>query len=372
MEPPRPAPGGRVKKGLLARVLEDGGPGYLQFAVTNRCNAACSFCGFARGRLAPRGLTSVTLAEGREAIGIAARNGIGYLAFVGGEPLLHPDLPDMVAACTAAGIRPLVVTHGGLWNDRNARELADAGLGQVIMSVDAPDASVHERNRGLPGLCETIRRANLLFDRLGVQTTASVTVSRLIGDFSRLPGFLASLAFRSVTFSYPLTALGSTYLSYSDSPVVSFSPEELIEAFEAIKRLKKEGAIHVVNPAESLTDLQRQLRGKVPRFPCLAGYKYFFLDWNLDLYRCHAWETPLCRIRDFDRSVLVRDGCTRCLIDCYRDPSVLQFAAVSLSDAFRSLRAGDLAGFARRLFDPRNAASLSAVREELRWIRRLR
>ena|SRR5262245_26241166 len=37
----------RHRETTLARVLEHGGPGYLQFAITNICNAKCDFCGFA-------------------------------------------------------------------------------------------------------------------------------------------------------------------------------------------------------------------------------------------------------------------------------------------------------------------------------------
>ena len=35
---------------LLGDVLRHGGPGYLQFAITNVCNAKCDFCGFAVDR----------------------------------------------------------------------------------------------------------------------------------------------------------------------------------------------------------------------------------------------------------------------------------------------------------------------------------
>jgi MoaA/NifB/PqqE/SkfB family radical SAM enzyme len=378
---PRSAPkeGSRPPRGrpirsflrLAADVLTHGGPGYLQFAVTSACNAACAFCGFAAGRTNPSQRRSVTLAQARDAIDICARNHIGYLTFVGGEPLLHPDLPEMVRHCAGSGIRPMICTHGGLWTDGNMRAFAEAGLSGVIMSVDAPEVSLHERNRGLPGLCRTIRRANEVFSDLGIQTTASITVSRLIDDYHRLPDFLASLGFASVTFSYPLTFLGSSYMGFSDSGLVTFEPDELAAIFETIKQLKGRGGIRIVNPRASLTDLQRQLRKEPARFPCLAGHKYFFLDWNLDLYRCHAWDSPMGTIHEFDRSKTVRDGCTRCLIDCYRDPSVLQFIAVNLSDAREALARGRLKTFAGRLLDPRNVTSLKAVLEELPWIRNL-
>ena len=97
--------------------------------------------------------------------------------------------------------------------------------------------------------------------------------------------------------------------------------------------------------------MQRHLRGEPEKFGCLGGHKYFYLDWNLNLYRCHFWETPMCNIYEFDKSKLIRDGCTRCMIDCYRDPSVLQFVAISASDAWNNLKRGRLLAAARNIFD---------------------
>ena len=89
--------------------------------------------------------------------------------------------------------------------------------------------------------------------------------------------------------------------------------------------------------------MQRHLRGEKEKFGCLGGHKYFYLDWNLDLYRCHFWEKPMCKVWDWDESKLIRDGCTRCMIDCYRDPSVLQFVAISASDAWQQFEKGQIA-----------------------------
>jgi MoaA/NifB/PqqE/SkfB family radical SAM enzyme len=364
----------RVKRGvlkLIREVLDHGGPGYLQFAITNVCNARCDFCGFAADRFDPKQRRSVTLQEARDVVDICVRNRIGYLLFVGGEPLVHRDLPAMTRYAAERGLHPMVCTNGSLWTERNMQELAKDGLHSVIMSIDAHDVARHERNRGLPEVCRKIKRANEVFAELGVQTTASVTASRLIDDYDRLAGFLAELGFESCTFSYPLTTLGSSYLSFSDSKLVAYTTDELIRLFDKIKELKRRRGFPVVNPTESLTEMQRHLRHEPERFGCLAGYKYFYLDWNLNLYRCHYWEKPMCHIYEFDRSKLIRDGCTRCMIDCYRDPSVLHFVAISASDAWNNLKQGRLRAAARSIFDRRNLTSLKAVWEEWKWIRRV-
>jgi MoaA/NifB/PqqE/SkfB family radical SAM enzyme len=353
---------------LLGEVLDHGGPGFLQFAITNICNARCDFCNFAVDKFDPSRWRSVSWEQARDVIDIAVRNHIGYMLFVGGEPLAHKDLRAMVRYAAERGIRPLICTNGSLWTEQNMRAFADDGLSSVVMSIDSHDVARHEQNRGLPDVCRKIKRANEVFAGLGVQTTASVTASRLIDDYDKLPEFLRTLGFSSCTFSYPLTSLASSYLSFSDSKLVSYSPEELIGVFEKIKAMKKRSGYAVVNPIESLTEMQRHLRKEPERFGCLGGHKYFYLDWNLDLYRCHAWDKPMCNIYDFDESKLIRDGCTKCMIDCYRDPSVLQFVAISASDAWNNVKKGKLGAAAGNVFDRRNLISLRAVWEDRNWI----
>ena len=319
-------------------------------------------------RFDPKQRRSVTLQEARDVIDIAVRNHIGYLLFVGGEPLAHKELRSMVRYAARKGLHPMICTNGSLWTEKNMQELASDGVSSIIMSIDAHDVAKHEKNRGLPDVCRKIKRANEVFKQLGIQTTASVTASKLIDDYSKLPEFLTELGFTSCTFSYPLTALASSYLSFSDSSLVSYSVNELIEVFGRIKTMKETSSFPVVNPTESLNEMQRHLRGEKEQFGCLGGHKYFYLDWNLNLYRCHFWETPMCSIYEFDQSKIIRDGCTRCMIDCYRDPSVLQAVAINASDAWHKLKDGRLTDAAKHIFDRRNVTSLKAVWEDRKWI----
>ena len=356
---------------LFGEVLDHGGPGYLQFAITNICNAKCDFCGFAVDRFDPKMRRSVTLKEAKDVIDIAVKNHIGYLLFVGGEPLVHKDLRAMVRYAAERGINPMICTNGSLWTKQNMRDLASDGLSSAIMSIDAHDVAKHEKNRGLTDVCRKIKEANATFAELGIQTTASVTASKLIDDYDKLPAFLEDLGFKSCTFSYPLTNLASSYLSFSDSSLVSYKTDELIQVFSKIKEMKKRSGFPVVNPTESLSEMQRHLKKQPEKFGCLGGHKYFYLDWNLNLYRCHFWETPMCNIYEFDQTKLIRDGCTRCMIDCYRDPSVLQFVAISASDAWQNIKKGRFIQAAKHVCDSRNLTSLKAVWEDRKWIGRV-
>ena len=88
--------------GLVRDVFAHGGPGYLQFAITNLCNADCGFCGFARSQFDPKKRRSVTLKEAIDVIDIAKRNHIGYLLFVAGTEVdltqINPEKINQLVA----------------------------------------------------------------------------------------------------------------------------------------------------------------------------------------------------------------------------------------------------------------------------------
>src|SRR5205814_7922617 len=120
---------------LLGEVLDHGGPGYLQFAITNICNAKCDFCGFAVDRFDPKQRRSVTLKEARDVIDICVKNHIGYLLFVGGEPLVHKELRAMTRYAAERCIHPMLCTNGSLWTEQTKRDQASDGSRRVIMPI---------------------------------------------------------------------------------------------------------------------------------------------------------------------------------------------------------------------------------------------
>lgn len=156
--------------------------------------------------------------------------------------------------------------------------------------------------------------------------------------------------------------LGSPSLAWSDtSKLMSFTDPELISAFEVIDELRKH--FRVNNPRASVADMKRHLMTKPERFACYGGFKSFYMDWNFDLWRCDAWKERICSVWDFNDIPFVRDGCTACMADCYRDSSVMLHFAVSLGDACDRASEGKLLSAFKMLATDRNLESLSSVLE---------
>jgi MoaA/NifB/PqqE/SkfB family radical SAM enzyme len=350
----------------MLKLALHGGPGFIQVAVTNACNAQCRFCSFSevpssRWRMAD----PARLVRGFEALG---RAGVKYVSITGGEPLLYPDLGPCLARARELGLATLLVTNGALLTPALIRTLSQAALQTLIISIDAATAAAHDRHRGLPGLIAHISDMVPLVRQAGLKAVASVTISRLWDDLDDLAAFIGKLGFTRLTFSYPLTRLNSSYLGCAESALVNFSPEELDRVFARILEFKERSPVVILNPRLSLLEVRRQLQGRPSRFPCLAGFKYFFADWDLQVYRCHFLGDILGTLEEIDRLAPIRDGCTACSVDCYRDPSVLQYAAVSLADTLTAWRRGEVVQGFKALLDRNNVLSLAALREGLQWV----
>ena len=348
------------------RLVREGGPGVCQIALTNACNAFCRFCSFPQ---VPSG-ERVMADPGRLKSGLEAlrQGNVHYVSFTGGEPLLYPALGEALAQARELGFHTMVCTNGALLTPRRIKELAEVGLETLIISVDAAGSQEHDDNRGLPGLSQHIRDMVPPAREAGLHLVASVTLSRLVKDLRPLARFVWELGFRQLTFSYPLTTLNSSYLGYAPRELVGYSPGELDELFEEIKALKAGSPVAILNPRLALTDLQRQLRGHSPRFPCLAGYKYFFVDWHLTVFRCHFLEHTLGVLEDFPHLPRVRDNCHACTIDCYRDPSVFQYLPVSVADGLAHWGKGQWLKGLSVWLHPYNFLSLAALLEGRHWL----
>ena len=181
---------------------------------------------------------------------------------------------------------------------------------------------------------------------------------------------LHRLGFDDVSFSYPRREpLGSSSLVYGESKLVDLDRDELLGALDAIGRLRKQ--VSVLNPRASLAEVARYVRGEPQEVPCIGGCKYFYLDWNLDIWRCEAWNEPLGPVFDLDSIPDHREPCTACMMGCYRNASMLMHAAVAATDAARALAAGQIRSAVSTLFRRGVAQSVWALIEETPKIRRL-
>ncbi|MGF6817126.1 MoaA/NifB/PqqE/SkfB family radical SAM enzyme [Paraburkholderia atlantica] len=337
-------------------------PAVCDVSVTNVCNAACDFCGFSREKNLAGPRRYLDPDEFARALPILRRRRIRYMTLQGGEPLVHPQIASLVASATRAGIQCGVITNGWFL-PRHIKQLAAAGLKRLLISIDSADMREHEHNRGLRGLEARIREGITQAHSFGIEVCASITVSRLV-RYESLPETLNRLGFDAVVFSYPRReAFGSSSLVYDeDSKLVDLNTDELLDALNAIARLKKH--FRVMDPSAALDEVARFVRGERQLVPCIGGSKYFYIDWNLDVWRCEAWSEPMGSVFDLDRLPDQREPCNACMMGCYRHASILMHGAIAVTDSMYALGRGQLRTAVSLLFQRSVAYSLWALSVE--------
>ncbi len=155
-------------------------PQMLGLALTARCNFRCRYCSLGLPDI-PQENMDRDLAL--RLIDEAAALGVVHVSFGGWEPLLHPDICEIVAAITIRGMALLFSTNGSLLSERMVAELAGAGLKGVQVSIDAPAARMHHyitRSRNTFG--KVISGINRLKDRgIWIKTRSVITSVNLSG-----------------------------------------------------------------------------------------------------------------------------------------------------------------------------------------------
>lgn len=111
----------------------------LRISVTDRCNIRCVYCMPETVTFLPR-QSLLTFEEIARFVGVAASLGVDKIRLTGGEPLVRRELPKLVAMLTAIpGIRDVGLTTNGILLAPMARDLWDAGLRRINVSLDTMD-----------------------------------------------------------------------------------------------------------------------------------------------------------------------------------------------------------------------------------------
>ncbi|HTP29415.1 MAG TPA: radical SAM protein [Anaeromyxobacteraceae bacterium] len=153
----------------------------VSIEVTKRCNARCDFC------------DSWKITDHREEMAdfmeVVRRFDPLVVVLTGGEPMLRRDLTAVVRRIRALpGFRYItLLTHGGLLSQQRVRELIQAGVNQINISLNYPDAR-QDKERGIPGLFARLERIvpKMASESAGIFTIASMLMVDNLRDAESL------------------------------------------------------------------------------------------------------------------------------------------------------------------------------------------
>jgi radical SAM protein with 4Fe4S-binding SPASM domain len=229
-------------------------PLFAVWNFTNRCNLKCKHCYQDSEHQAIANELSL-----EEKLGVIDQMGalsMPMLAISGGEPTISPHLLPVVERAAGYGMHLSLATNGTTMTPQRCRELANAGLRYVEISLDSVDAARHDAFRGAPGLWEkTVAGARNVVATDGLRLGIAMCVHQ--GNFSEVEAmidFAAELGAGAFAhFNFIPVGRGLNMVSGDITPA---QREQLLAI---LNRRMQDGGIGVISTAPQL--------GRV----CLAG-----------------------------------------------------------------------------------------------------
>jgi MoaA/NifB/PqqE/SkfB family radical SAM enzyme len=286
------------------------------FALTTQCNCRCQMCDIHRKK--PE---LITLEDAQQILDTLVQNKFLVVYFTGGEPTLHPRIVDIVKYANDRGLVATMTTNGTANHDL-LYQLKEAGLYLLSVSLDHWD----------PEICEQLRQHRKIMDKqvqtiqylkkIGLKTYALAYLNPYLVDdgVENLMSYVNDVLKVPFGFCYPTT---SNINSYSLGGILSDKQisHKLDLSVKTILHSKTNGA-SIANLWVYLQDILTFTDQKKPHFFCRGGEDVVYIDWRGDVFPCFL-KPKIFNILNDTPKFLSNVKCDDCLINCFREPSVL-------------------------------------------------
>jgi len=264
---------------LGARLVNRPRPFFVQYSLTNACNARCVYCNSPNREDHP-----LALEDHLEILGEFARLGALRIKFLGGEPLLSRDIDRLADEVLRLGMRAAIVTNGFLIPERF--DLVRR-LSEIVISIDG-DEEAHDRQRGA-GSWKKVMAGIELCARERLDFFLSAVVTR--HSAGQIPWLLETAGRLGVMVNFQIPQFNEEM--YGEA-ARSWMPEpgEIRRIVGAIVEARDRGAPVLFTSRSYRRTLAwpdfalERVERPGSRSPCTAGRYFLQMEPNGDVYPC--------------------------------------------------------------------------------------
>jgi radical SAM protein len=184
----------------------DQAPFLVIWETTQACDLACKHC---RAEAQPlHHPDELTTAEAHKLLEDVRRFGPMIFVFSGGDALKRPDIVELTRHGTELGLRMAITpATTPLCSEEKLRELYEAGMARLAVSLDGPTSDVHDEFRQVRGSFDHGLRILRTAREIGMSTQVNTVVARHnVKDFRVMAELLSELGivFWEVFFLVPM------------------------------------------------------------------------------------------------------------------------------------------------------------------------
>lgn len=166
-----------------------------EIAITYRCNLKCKFCYAGCNCTRSKDEQELSTEQIKHLLDVIWKDAeVPSVSFTGGEPTLREDLPELIAHARKVGLRVNLITNGNVCDEKLVKELKNAGLNSVQVSLEGTTAQVHDSITQVKGSFDKSIQALKLFQQADITAHCNTTINGLnLEDVINFPKFANSL-----------------------------------------------------------------------------------------------------------------------------------------------------------------------------------
>jgi len=292
----------------IAKALASTGHPFLAHIIPmRRCNLDCTYCNEFDDTSKP-----VPLEEMKKRLDILAEMGTSIITISGGEPLMHPELDEIIRHIRRLGMIAGLITNGFFLNEERIERLNNAGLEHLQISIDnvAPDEVSKKSLKTLDGRLEM----------LSEWAVFQVNINSVLGSGVKNSEDALKIAHRALELGFTSTV----GILHDHSGQLKPLAERDQQIFEEIMTLGKRSFSRFNYFQHNVA------RGREHDWKCRAGSRYLYVCEDGLVHWCSQQRGyPGVPLADYtaemrQREFLTHKGCApRCTVSCVQQVGIL-------------------------------------------------
>lgn len=246
--------GARELRMIVKALASTDHPVLAHLIPTRRCNIACAYCNEYDDFSRPVPIDVLIRRADR-----LADLGVSIITFSGGEPMLHPQLDDLIRHVRVRGMIAGLITNGYLLGPQRIQRLNDSGLEYLQISIDNvnPDATSMKSLRVLDQKLEMLSR----------YADFEVNINSVVGAGIPNPGDAYTVARRALDLGFTST-IGIIHDGAGQLRPLGKTERRV---YEQVKALSKRGYSRLTFFQDNLVE------GRTNKWHCRAGARYLYV-----------------------------------------------------------------------------------------------
>ncbi|MCU1264443.1 MAG: Fe-S protein radical family [Acidobacteria bacterium] len=292
---------------ITRALLSPNHPVLAHIIPMRRCNLACGYC-----NEYDHNSTPVPLDVMKRRLDKLADLGTSIVTISGGEPMMHPQLDDIIHHIRSRGMIAGLISNGYYFTPERIKRLNKAGLEYLQISIDNVDPDEVSR--------KSLRVLDKKLRYLAEHSDFHVNINSVLGGGIKNPEDALTVARRAVELGFSSTV---GVIHDNDGTLKPISERER-NIFQQVKKLGNKDLARLNWFQDSIAE------GKAYNWRCRAGARYLYICEEGLVHWCSQQRgypgTPLeeYTMKDFEREYNTEKWCApTCTLQCVHQVAIL-------------------------------------------------